>query len=523
MIKAIMGRARHSSILSADLSSSDEGDATNDEPRSGFDACVRDWRSQTRLCWDLKRRGGRNPRQTERKRTRRCKSRNIAEVCLALVVVLGVCTLVLPESHIDWLKEMAMRSLVKTPPSPRVTPPTGPLAQQHQPPALPFQLSLPLLPPPSLPTPSPLPQPLPPTAQPPPLPPPPPPLPRPPPTPPPPLPLPPPRPPSPPPPLPPLNNRLPNLEPLAGAWRGSTLPLSLFPNGPSDFAAAYGAPLHLWRRFRSSGWYAAVGNASLTEPEQRFINLGGVLWYNVDLDGWQSGGVLRNEHDEVIDAWAQAVLSAAPALLFVCVIHEADQHLGNNPDQGAATYAATWRHVQRIFAERGVRNAVWALDLSTLAGWRFSRTLLNRMIEGVQLDWIFVNVFVQPFRVAHGNDFESMLRQHRLLLAGFRQPLGIGAYGVHAQPDVEGWDQVESSFMAEVDAALRQSAKGAASRVRAYVYYDSSRSAVRHTNRSAAGFTAAYRRLLQSPAFNMNDGGLLASGDHMETTVKLTV
>ena len=265
------------------------------------------------------------------------------------------------------------------------------------------------------------------------------------------------------------NNRLPNLEPISGAWRGSTLDARVGAT-TADYERQYGARLQLYRTFRhldartGGSWPAA----RLTADELAFVRGGGILWYNLNFHQpgmW--GAAAAGYHDRLIAEWAAAVASAKPARVFVCLAHEADNDLdADHPDAGApdktvANYLRMWARTQAIFGHGGASNAVWAMDYSTHAYFNTRKNVAPMWpanaravhVSGggagggvgggggggggggsgrgagaelapdapdaaaaaaaehhVRVDWLFFNLFLQPMRHKSTGNFGQMLR-----------------------------------------------------------------------------------------------------------------
>ena len=167
------------------------------------------------------------------------------------------------------------------------------------------------------------------------------------------------------------NNRLRNLEPPSGAWRGATLGKE-FHNGTGSaddvvgrFDSVYpDTPLQLYRHFASE--------PGISNETAQWVKRGGILWYNIKPKDMSWERAANGAYDQIAVSWAADIVSLAPANVFVTIYHEADHNVcfsechssedvpGNTPEN----YRSMWARIQNVFASQNVTNAVWVMDYS---------------------------------------------------------------------------------------------------------------------------------------------------------------
>jgi len=188
----------------------------------------------------------------------------------------------------------------------------------------------------------------------------------------------------------PAPNLVPGLIPPSGAWRGTTNG-GLPKQGPFGFKKEYGLNCHIYRTF------CTPRNWQLKEGTKRWVQRGGILWYNIQPVNWAKAA--SAEYDEHIANYASEVGSLAPAQVMVCVGHEPDGHMEGGAVKTdvfgtADEYKAMWRNFVDKFTQMGVTNVVWVMDYSRGIHKEHGFKSVVQLWPGDDIiGWVFFNCF----------------------------------------------------------------------------------------------------------------------------------
>jgi len=350
-----------------------------------------------------------------------------------------------------------------------------------------------------------------------------------------------------------LNNRVPKLIPLAGAWRGAELggqflaPSSVGGVGKlASYARHYPAtPLQVYRSF----------NLTLGGDVRAWVKKGGILWYNIKTSkemSWQTGA--EGGFDAEAASWAAQVKSLAPAQVFVVIYHEPDHNIcfvskgskqtcpkGGVPGNTPAHYRNMYANIQDVFRNASVTNAVWVMDYSVqIANTSFiggpcdsescepAAAVAPLWPGDDRVDWVFFNAFekgkhdgspkrrlpvlLDEAQAVIGAVTSSSKGCHCVAGKDSRcagcdlksKPWGLGAFAAHgggAKP-VSLAERVR--FLND---AAASTANASHRRLEAYLYFDSLDSEIAVNGSAPPALDAAFRAYLGSSAFKLNDAG----------------
>merc|ERR1712007_245442 len=285
-----------------------------------------------------------------------------------------------------------------------------------------------------------------------------------------------------------IPNRQPKLLPPPGKrWRGSCLGAPDVDHDPELYQQKYGHDLHLFRAYRFKEGF--------TEAQLKFIERGGILWYNICVQNWKR--FASGQKDEQIKAGhIERIKSLAPAQVFVCIGHEADHKLDEN--HTAEDHKAMWVRFQDLFQAAGVDNVVWCMDFSVQTMYKTFDNIEAVWPGDGRVDWLFFNCFERKSVHRTKRDFTNVVQGiydflEKNSAKGHNYaaiPWGIGAMGTDHAVD----DEVRKEFFIDAAKAMDDNAFP---NLKALVYFDSGGCAI------SEDLMPAYSTYISSKCFDI--------------------